>query len=305
MFGSAVLETAVGIIFVFLLVSLICTEVGNGISNLLRWRAIELENGIRDLILQGDSIKLRALYDNPLIQALTPRAGTLQQWIVKLPWIKERSNALPVNIPPSTFVLALFNTFVPNSVGKTTVTELCDAVKLMPESPLKRSLLAFVTAKNDQIDTVRQNVEEWFNGAMGRVSDSYKRNMWRLALVIGIAVSIGLNVDVLSISSNLWRDPTLRAAVTTAAERYEAGQQAPQAQQVLYQLNLPIGWQLDAREGFPGIELFPKDWVALPPDTSVPMAWILKLFGWLITGMAAAQGAPFWFDLLKKLTNRG
>jgi len=29
--------------------------------------------------------------------------------------------------------------------------------------------------------------------------------------------------------------------------------------------------------------------------------WLAKLVGWLITALAAAQGAPFWFDLLNKL----
>lgn len=30
---------------------------------------------------------------------------------------------------------------------------------------------------------------------------------------------------------------------------------------------------------------------------------LLKLFGLLISGVAAAQGAPFWFDILKKTIN--
>jgi hypothetical protein len=29
--------------------------------------------------------------------------------------------------------------------------------------------------------------------------------------------------------------------------------------------------------------------------------FLAKLAGWLITALAAAQGAPFWFDLLNKL----
>lgn len=41
------------------------------------------------------------------------------------------------------------------------------------------------------------------------------------------------------------------------------------------------------------ISNFPRDW---PSGLS-------KLFGLLMTGAAAAQGAPFWFDILKKLIN--
>jgi hypothetical protein len=32
--------------------------------------------------------------------------------------------------------------------------------------------------------------------------------------------------------------------------------------------------------------------------------WIYVILGWLITTVAAAQGAPFWFDLLRKLVSR-
>jgi hypothetical protein len=39
------------------------------------------------------------------------------------------------------------------------------------------------------------------------------------------------------------------------------------------------------------------------PATSSFSGWALKIFGILITGIAAAQGAPFWFDVLKKLIN--
>jgi len=31
--------------------------------------------------------------------------------------------------------------------------------------------------------------------------------------------------------------------------------------------------------------------------------WLQKFLGLLITGLAAAQGAPFWFDVLKKIVN--
>jgi hypothetical protein len=33
------------------------------------------------------------------------------------------------------------------------------------------------------------------------------------------------------------------------------------------------------------------------------LAWLTKILGMAITGAAAAQGAPFWFDILKKLVN--
>jgi len=40
-----------------------------------------------------------------------------------------------------------------------------------------------------------------------------------------------------------------------------------------------------------------------PPQSNTQANILLKIFGILITAMAARQGAPFWFDLLKKLVN--
>ncbi|MEO8630927.1 MAG: hypothetical protein ABI612_22940 [Betaproteobacteria bacterium] len=31
--------------------------------------------------------------------------------------------------------------------------------------------------------------------------------------------------------------------------------------------------------------------------------WLIKIIGWLITGLAVTLGALFWFDLLNKLVN--
>ncbi len=41
-----------------------------------------------------------------------------------------------------------------------------------------------------------------------------------------------------------------------------------------------------------------------PPFTADNwLAWLTKILGMIITGAAAAQGAPFWFDILKKMVN--
>lgn len=39
------------------------------------------------------------------------------------------------------------------------------------------------------------------------------------------------------------------------------------------------------------------------PNLNDPAGLLLKLVGLFISGVAAAQGAPFWFDILKKIIN--
>jgi hypothetical protein len=53
----------------------------------------------------------------------------------------------------------------------------------------------------------------------------------------------------------------------------------------LDELAIPIGWTK---------ENFPVD----------GYGWLVKFGGLIITAAAAAQGAPFWFDLMRKLLGR-
>src|SRR5690349_15032350 len=50
MFNSAIIDTAIGIIFVYLLLSLICSAIGEAIEAIMRNRAADLERGIRELV---------------------------------------------------------------------------------------------------------------------------------------------------------------------------------------------------------------------------------------------------------------
>jgi hypothetical protein len=170
-------------------------------------------------------------------------------------------------------------------------------VKQLPESDVQRTLLALMDDAGNDINIIRDHIEGWFNDAMERLSGWYKRRTQWVLLALAIGISIGLNVDTFRVYSGLYRDSTTRAAVVAAAQRI--AQQPPatsdqtpltqvgQVQEELQQLNIPMGWS-DPKQR---------------PDFSDPLAILAALIGWLITGFAAAQGAPFWFDTLNKLVN--
>ncbi len=58
MLNSGILELAIGLIFVYLILGLMCTSANEWISSLLKWRAKTLEEGIR-LLLAGGFHRLR------------------------------------------------------------------------------------------------------------------------------------------------------------------------------------------------------------------------------------------------------
>lgn len=104
MFGSMVLEVAVGMVFVYLLLSLVLTALTEMVSGALRWRAKDLWQGIRTLLDSGEAdVWVRKLYDHPLIQGLSPR--TQQDKPAAAPG--KASGRGPSYIPSRTFSLAL------------------------------------------------------------------------------------------------------------------------------------------------------------------------------------------------------
>ncbi len=160
------------------------------------------------------------------------------------------------------------------------------------------SLLAgveeYATDTDKALAIGRKNVEEWFNNAMDRTSGLYKRWAQYWAFAIGLILAASFNIDSIHIANTLWKTPELRAASAdyiqgyvqkeTQKENFDISKVdlKPISQQ-LQQISYPIGWNVD----------LPKN----------PVEWIFKFIGFIITAGAAMQGAPFWFDTLKKLVN--
>jgi hypothetical protein len=73
MFGSDVLDVAVGLVFVYLLASLIVSTVTELLAGWLGWRADKLLDGIRNLINSPGAVDwAQKLYEHPLIKGMSP-----------------------------------------------------------------------------------------------------------------------------------------------------------------------------------------------------------------------------------------
>jgi len=184
------------------------------------------------------------------------------------------------------------------------------------------------------VATARLNLETWFNDGMDRLSGTYKRKAQFTAFIIGVILALVLNVDSISVATSLWREPTLREAIIAQAQSYAASstsqsgsttagplQNIPALETQVQALNIPFGWTftsfnttgrqcsllpLQANQvwGIPSQDSQAQSvclrFSNLPPDI---LSWLVKIMGLLMTGLAAAQGAPFWFDVLGKLVN--
>jgi hypothetical protein len=297
------LDVAIGMTFVFLLISLICTALNELLEAAMKNRAKDLEKGLRELIGTSAATEpntpktyLEQFYQHPLVNSLFP--DVYQTGTRKLPsYIPARTFALAIMdvvltatpatksgaASTATSEKALGNTDAnqagpnadatalgapnpnpplpapnePAPVVSNPLTAFRDAVAKLPDDlNLKRALLTLTDAAGDDIAAARANIENWYNGAMDRVSGWYKRRAQAIIFAIGCLSAIALNADALAIFKSLINDSALRDSVVAAASSYKAtdasgdpGQAAAQSKAVLdasltqlEALKLPIGW---------------------------------------------------------------
>ena len=109
MLGSTILEVAIGIIFVYVLVAIICTAIREGIEAKLKTRAAYLERGIREMLDDPDAAGIaRRFFDHPLIYSLFPDRYTPKP-LPKRIRVFANGRGLPSYIPSRNFSLALMD----------------------------------------------------------------------------------------------------------------------------------------------------------------------------------------------------
>lgn len=190
------------------------------------------------------------------------------------------------------------------------------------------NLEEYVDEKESKVAKARQNVEKWFDDSMDRVSGVFKRYSQWLALMIGLIVAAILNVDSIDLTLYLWREPTVRQALAENAGMFELSQDELDADPTealqnfrnqFTGLSLPIGWgftrvattsfydnncQLFPGEGQSfGLPVIGSNLCITPPNSNNQANLGLKILGIFLTALAARQGAPFWFDILKRVVN--
>ena len=217
MLGSDTLEIAIGLIFVYLVLSLICSAINELIEGLLNARAANLERGLADPAGTG---LVKAIYEHPLIHGLFK--GTYDPAKTKKGmWTRRK---LPSYLPPRNFALALMDAVLPATPmtasgassslaaaaippspagGPPVVAALRTAIGGLPNTDVQRALLTLLDAAGGDIGRVRQNIEAWYNSAMDRVAGRYKRRTQFILLGLGMVVAVGMNADTITIARSL------------------------------------------------------------------------------------------------------
>ncbi len=174
MFNSNIIDVAIGLVFIFLLLSLICSAAHEIIEAFMKARAANLERGIQELAGNNSQEFVTKLYDHGLVNSLYKGkyAPVAKGFFRRLFQRYVHGPDLPSYIPSKNFALALIDL-------KNTGAEL-------PQN-IKDALQAFERVAGQNVAQLQQHIEEWYNTSMDRVSGWYKRRSQWIILVLGLA----------------------------------------------------------------------------------------------------------------------
>jgi hypothetical protein len=254
MFGSVVLDVAIGMAFVYLLLSLIASVVQEMLAAFMQLRSANLERGLRSLF-SGDSLRsemdlVNSIYDHGLVRGLysdplrdsnkiqskfrkTMNAVRLLARRVigisadKPLTIQANPLLLPSYIPSRTFALALIDILNANKeTGEAAMSSIAKALAEHDNKAAQALLTLAIDAKGD-VAAFQRNLEQWYNDAMDRVSGWYKRYTQRALVVLGLLLAIVFNVNSVRVARTFWLDRDARQAMVNAAESYTKDHTAP------------------------------------------------------------------------------
>jgi hypothetical protein len=362
MLGSSVLEVAIGIVFIYLLLSLICTALNEGISSVVNKRGKNLFDGIKNMLNDPEFTGLaQQVYHHGLVDGISQNASN-----------PDKATRLPSYLHSNNFSLALLDilgsrgalasTHAPATADKlrsaqeavvasvkdpanlSLVTKAAEALEQalaagrslaascpdplaniqagvngLTDDHSKESLLVLidktrreVTSVEHQAEAFRKNLESWYNEAMDRIGGWYKRWTQKVLLALAFAVVVATNADTLMLAERLTMDGAVRASLVNAAQdaaklpapeggaNGTAGSSGDARINVVLtkakDLALPLGWTFDSND--------PRHVPALENNTLNFSEWLLfKILGLMVSAFAVSLGAPFWFDMLSRVSN--
>lgn len=297
MFGSQVLEVMIGVLLIYLALSVTCSGIKEVIASVFALRAKTLEAAIRKMLLDVNGNVTQKLFEHPVIAASVPPG-----------------KKLPSYISSRNFALALLDTLAAtrDAAQPRTIEGVRTSIAALPPTRLRDTLLGFIDTAKGDLESAQTKIERWFDDTMQRTSGWYKRTAQKLIFGAGFVLCLALNADTFQIAKELWSDEALRSAVVMQAtgrvREAKVMHPADNSADIVASASVPISDQLrQVGEDIRAAQPLPLGWSheangALHAIFSWP-GGLFKFLGILASSFAILMGAPFWFDMLNKIIN--
>lgn len=212
MFGIPMLEVLIGLVFIYLLLSLICSAINEMIAGVRDSREKHLRCGITNLFCehpspktaQPDSVPL----NNPVTGIATTQGAVATFYAHPLIKSLNEDGTPPSYIPSAVFARVIMDMFAPaDGTTPYSIPAFVNGVNksLLPDADLRRTLLVLAqdVADNAQLQSA---LEGWFNNSMDRVAAWYKNRSQKSMIIIAFVVCWAINADSIQIATDLYQN---------------------------------------------------------------------------------------------------
>jgi hypothetical protein len=284
----ATLNILISLVFILLLFSLLSSTVMEVIAAMLSLRSKHLRVTLENMLGEkmGDFLR------HPLFKQLS--YATNQRTRIT-------DYSMPTYLGKGTFTAILQDIMDADSTQK-----LADQIKSLDEGDLKRMMqFMFRRAGGDPVK-FQAEVEQWFDQVMERASDWYSRNIKWWLFGVGLVMATIFNADTIHMYQNISSNSSLQERLSSIATDYANNTDSVKGPN--YKLSLTESVNHFAEmDSLLKTKIEPlRSPLGLGWDSGLPAKnqfwwWMVKLAGLILTGIAVTFGAPFWFNLLKKL----
>ena len=331
MFYNVVIDVFIGLIFIYLLYSLLATVLMELIARWFNLRARMLMRGLRRMLedhvsVKGNWFQRSTVYNyiaemwNYVYRFFMPmnKNEKLVKRFYDQPSIKylgeDKAFSKPGYLQPHNFSNTIVQMLRGNEYDGSTNNEAAFIKNALDNNSLNinRETLShlknlFADARQD-VYVFRMRLEQWFEETMERANGWYKRQTQIILILIGFFIAWQFNVDSIAISKILLKDKKVREQMVQLAiskqESYEKMQTSlndttRRSDSSFIQNKQPVD---SAYNVLKEDAANTQNILGLRDDNNpYQKRRSLKWFGWLITALAISMGAPFWFDMLNRV----
>ncbi|MEI6276199.1 MAG: hypothetical protein WCP08_09425 [Prolixibacteraceae bacterium] len=234
MFNSVVLDVVIGLVFIYLLYSLLVTIIQEMIATVFNFRAKILQRAIVRMLEDEDKFKSAFTSLTHLFKLKGNLGGkhSLSYDFYNHPLIKflgeNKRHSAPAHIDKETFSKVLTDLLRgeivrPGDDVVPMIQQSLDDKKIkwgtsgIGDQTLSYLNSLWADAKGD-VSKFKESLEHWFEETMERTTGWYKRHTQFIVFMVGLAIVILFNVDTLKIVSKLEKDPKVREQIVQQAD---------------------------------------------------------------------------------------
>lgn len=331
MSGFPILDLVIGMIFIFFMLSIISSSAIEIILTSLKARATLLEEWLFTIfdkpITQPDGTKLKlgqAIMDHCSVTALSG-SGKSTAYIDAKNFTSALLEKITFDPENPKSVAKDIDEFIA-SIDKTTILSTEFQRVLITYAHEAKDTYKSISDKTvSELELFRGKVEGWYDSSMDRLTGTLKKRYSRPAtFLVAVVVTCMLNADSIAVAKYLYSNPEVRTKI--AMQAYDTTKNAALINQIQHLKAVPAD---SASNGSMSLQEIKNDITTKIAEIDkakqglsevMPLTWkggeltdrdgkfsamllFSKITGLAATILAIMMGAPFWFDLLNKISN--